>query len=71
MAANNIVSAKIDEKTGTMTLVVKLQEPAVSSTGKSLNIAVFGGTPDGLSFKGKNVRVNGSAGIPNPEYKPA
>ena len=68
MAANNIVSAKIDDKAGTLTIVAKLQQAVLSSTQKSFNIAVFGGTPDGLLYKGKQVRINGSAGYANPDY---
>lgn len=62
----------IDEKTGTMTIKLDLQTPVLSSTGKQFNIAIAGGIPEGLTYKGKNVRVQVSAGYKNTEYvKPA
>lgn len=58
----------IDEKAMTLTIVCDLQAPTLSSTGKQFNIAVAGGIPEGVQFKGKNVRVQVSAGYKNADY---
>ncbi len=63
-----IKSATIDPKAGTVTIVLTLQEPVLSDSQKTYNIATGSGKPDGLSYKGKELRLSASVGFKNPDY---
>ena len=58
--------AKIDEKAKTLTLVLDLQEPTPSATGKTLVVATtHGNQPTDVTVNGKPVIVGVNAYIRN------
>jgi hypothetical protein len=59
-----ILDAKIDEQAGTLTLVLKLQEPTPSASGKTLVVAsTHGNVPIGVKIDGHDVIVGVNAYI--------
>jgi hypothetical protein len=53
-----ILDAKIDQQAGTLTLVLKLQEPTPSASGKTLVVAsTHGNVPAGVKVDGHDVIV--------------
>lgn len=59
-----ILDAKIDEQAGTMTLILKLQEPTPSASGKTLVVAsTRGNVPAGVKVQGQEVIVGVNAYI--------
>lgn len=59
-----ILDAKIDEQAGTLTLVLKLQEPTPSASGKTLVVAsTHGNVPVGVKVNGHDVIVGVNAYI--------
>ena len=59
-----ILDAKIDEQAGTLTLVLKLQEPTPSASGKTLVVAsTHGNVPAGVKVNGHDVIVGVNAYI--------
>lgn len=59
-----ILDAKIDEQAGTLTLILKLQEPTPSASGKTLVVAsTRGNIPTGVKVQGQEVIVGVNAYI--------
>jgi hypothetical protein len=59
-----ILDAKIDEQAGTLTLILKLQEPTPSASGKTLVVAsTHGNVPTGVNIDGHTVIVGVNAYI--------
>jgi hypothetical protein len=59
-----ILDAKLDEQAGTLTLVLKLQEPTPSASGKTLVVAsTHGNVPAGVKLDGHEIIVGVNAYI--------
>jgi len=59
-----ILDARIDEQAGTLTLVLKLQAPTPSASGKTLVVATtHGNVPVGVKLNGQDVVVGVNAYI--------
>jgi hypothetical protein len=59
-----ILDAKLDEQAGTLTLVLKLQEPTPSASGKTLVVAsTHGNVPAGVKLEGHEIIVGVNAYI--------
>ena len=59
-----ILDAKIDAEAGTLTLVLKLQDPAPSASGKTLVVATtHGNVSSGVKLNGQDVIVGVNAYI--------
>lgn len=59
-----ILEAKVDEEAGTLTLVLKLQAPTPSASGKTLVVAsTHGNVPAGVKVNGSDVIVGVNAYI--------
>ena len=59
-----LLEAKIDEQAKTLTLVMRLQEPAPSASGKTLVVAsTHGNVPSGAKINGQDVIVGVNAYI--------
>jgi hypothetical protein len=59
-----ILDAKIDEQASTLTLVLKLQEPTPSASGKTLVVAsTHGNVPTDVKIEGHTVIVGVNAYI--------
>ena len=59
-----ILDAKIDEQAKTLTLVLRLQDPTPSASGKTLVVAsTHGNVPSGVKINGKDVIVGINAYI--------
>ncbi|MCK4415183.1 MAG: hypothetical protein KAY32_16750 [Candidatus Eisenbacteria sp.] len=57
-----ILDAKLDEEAGTLTLVLRLQEPTPSASGKTLVVAsTHGNVPAGVKLNGQDVIVGANA----------
>lgn len=65
MSTDN-VEVTVDQKAKTVTIVLPLQEPTESKSGKSLTIATtHGNMRSNARFKGKTVTIGANAYIPN------
>lgn len=61
---------KVDEKNKTVTIVMDLEEPEASGSGKSMVIASTGGiVPTSAKFQGKTISAGINIFYKNPDYK--